>query len=210
MDRDRDEAKEIGHRLQRYRNDLGWNLSKLAEEAGMSKGYVWAIENGEVPRPSGRKLYDLAKALGVTMSDLLGRELLSEPHSSIPVSLREFAAERQLPEADVEMLAGIQFRGGQPQTKERWALIYSTIRDSEWIDDAASASNRPAPPRTADSRKASTRGSRTAAKRTGPARSLPARAASTPATAGRRKPRAAQATASGKGKIRKKSPGTGR
>src|SRR4051794_33197203 len=119
MDNNREEAEAIGKRVQRYRSDRGWNLSRLADEAGMSKGYVWAIENGEVPRLSGRKLYDLAKALGVTMSDLLGRELLSEPHSSIPPSLREFAEERQLPETDTEMLAGIQFRGGQPQTKER-------------------------------------------------------------------------------------------
>jgi transcriptional regulator with XRE-family HTH domain len=173
----------------------------------MSKGYVWAIENGEVPRLSGRKLYDLAKALGVTMSDLLGRKLLSEPHSSIPDSLHEFADERQLPETDVEMLAGIQFRGGQPQTKERWALIYSTIRDSEWIDDAANTSAQRASSRAASSRAASTRRSRRVANRNGSSRSVSARAASTRATSGRRKARSALArTPSGKGKTQKKPP----
>jgi transcriptional regulator with XRE-family HTH domain len=206
MEKDRDEAKEIGARVQRYRNDLGWKPTELAERAGMSKGYVWAIENGEVPRVSGRKLYDLAKALGVTMSDLLGRELLSEPHSSIPDSLRDFAAERQLPETDIEMLAGIQFRGGQPQTKERWALIYSTIRDSEWIDDAANASARRATPRAASSRAATARSSGSAASRNRSTASPSARAASTRASSGRRKAGSASAKAASRSGRKQKKP----
>lgn len=136
---DQDEAQGIGQRVKRYRLDRGWNLSELAEKAEMSKGYLWAIENGEVPRPSGKKLYGLAKALGVTMSDLMGRELLTEKEHNPPPALLEFAKDHRLPAADVRMLSSIQFRGGQPQTKERWALIYSTIRDSEWIDNAVPA-----------------------------------------------------------------------
>jgi hypothetical protein len=33
------------------------------------------------------------------------------------------------------MLASINFRGGQPRTKERWAHIYSAIRGTQWMDD---------------------------------------------------------------------------
>jgi hypothetical protein len=28
----------------------------------------------------------------------------------------------------------VNFRGGQPQSKDRWALIYSAIRQTEWMD----------------------------------------------------------------------------
>jgi transcriptional regulator with XRE-family HTH domain len=198
MEKDGAEAKEIGQRVQRYRSDRGWNLSRLAKEAGMSKGYVWAIENGEVPRVSGRKLYDLAKALGVTMSDLLGRELLSEPHSSIPPSLREFAEERQLPETDTEMLAGIQFRGGQPQTKERWALIYSTIRDSKWIDDAATESVRRTSSRAASGR--------SSAERATSARSASSRSASARGGSSGSKPAGKPNEGTGKALARKTKP----
>jgi transcriptional regulator with XRE-family HTH domain len=110
------------------------NLSQLATAAGLSKSYVSSIEAGDTPRPSGETLYAIAEALGVTMSDLLGRRLLTDVDQPPPASLLEFAQEHQLPEADVRMLAAINFRGDPPKTKERWAHIYSAIRGTEWMD----------------------------------------------------------------------------
>ena len=101
----------------------------------LSKGYLSAIETGHTSRPSGDTLYKIAKALGVLMSDLLDRRLLSDAPDDIPESLKQFAREFRLPQADVQMLAKIQFRGEQPQTKERWAHIYSAIRDTGWMDE---------------------------------------------------------------------------
>jgi transcriptional regulator with XRE-family HTH domain len=86
-------AQEIGQRVRRFREERGLTLSALAATAELSKGYVSAIENGETPRPSGQTLYAIAQALGVTMSDLLGRRLLSEMKPARPPSLEEFAAE---------------------------------------------------------------------------------------------------------------------
>jgi transcriptional regulator with XRE-family HTH domain len=112
-------------------------LTELAKEANVSKGYLSEIETGEgETRLSGQKLYSIADALGVTMTDLLGRKLILEHGGAIPQSLREFAEAHKLPEADVQMLAGIQFRGDRPQTEERWAHIYSAIRSSEWMDES--------------------------------------------------------------------------
>ena len=127
-------ATDIGQRVRRFREERGLTLSGLAATAELSKSYVSAIEHGETPRPSGETLYAIAAALGVTMSDLLGRRLLSEAEPARPPSLEEFATEHHLPEADIRMLASIRFRGGQPKTKERWAHIYSAIRQTEWMD----------------------------------------------------------------------------
>jgi transcriptional regulator with XRE-family HTH domain len=132
----RRQAKAIGNRVRRYRNERGLTLTRLAQEAKLSKSYLSEIENGETPRPSGRTLYALAEALGVTMSDLLGRQLLTTHDEKVPASLRAFADELKLPEADVRMLASIRFRGGQPRSKERWAHIYSAIRQTEWMDES--------------------------------------------------------------------------
>ena len=68
------------------------------------------------------------------MSDLLGRPIIIEPTRERPPSLLQFAKQAGLPEADIEMLAGIEFRGERPRTPERWAFIYEAIRNSERMD----------------------------------------------------------------------------
>ena len=127
----------IGDHIRRFREELGLNPSQLAAEAGVSKGYLWSLENDQdARRPSADTLYAIAKALGVTMSDLMGRKLLPAAAPQVPDSLREFADEERLPEADLSMLASIQFRGEQPRTKERWRYIYTAITTSRAIDTA--------------------------------------------------------------------------
>jgi transcriptional regulator with XRE-family HTH domain len=128
----------VGNRIRRYRQDRSLTLSRLAEQSGVSKGYLSTLENdSDARRPSAETLYAIAKALGVTMSDLLGRKLLAAANTEVPTSLREFADEEDLPEADVRMLSAIQFRGDPPRTKERWKYIYTAIRTSEAIDGDA-------------------------------------------------------------------------
>ena len=73
------------------------------------------------------------------MADLMGRELTVAPAEDVPDSLREFADEAGLPEADIQMLASIQFRGEQPRTKERWRYIYTAISTSAAIDEPGSS-----------------------------------------------------------------------
>jgi transcriptional regulator with XRE-family HTH domain len=129
----------VGGRIRRYRLERQLNLSQLAEQAGVSKGYLSALENNDDTgpqsrRPSAETLYAIAKVLGVTMSDLLGRRLLTTGSDEIPESLREFARLENLPEADVIMLGAIKFRGEAPRTIERWRYIYTAIRTSESID----------------------------------------------------------------------------
>src|SRR5512133_103563 len=113
----------LGQRLRRYREDRGWTQAVLAEQAGVSKPYLSELEGGAGRRPSGQILLKLADALGVTVADLLGRQVLPTKDPEIPPSLREFAKLRGLPESDVRMLAGIRFRGEAPRTEQRWEHI---------------------------------------------------------------------------------------
>ncbi len=129
------EEGTIGSRIRRYREDAGLSLSQLAAKAEVSKGYLSTLENKEDKRPSAETLYAIAEALGVTISSLLGRRLLATPRTDIPQSLRKFADDRQLPDTDVAMLAGIEFRGIRPQTPQRWEHIYNAIRMSRELDD---------------------------------------------------------------------------
>lgn len=126
-------AGHVGRRLRKRRTEAGLSLSGLASKAKVSKGYLWSLEQGRTDgRPSGRTLYRLADALGVTMSDLLGQELLLEerPSKKIPKSLRDFADVEGLDERDVQMLASINFRGEQPKDRNGWALVWQAIRAS--------------------------------------------------------------------------------
>lgn len=62
-------------------------MEGLAQAAGISKSYVWELENREVPHLSAKVLVDLAKALDVTIHDLLGEP---PPVKASPEDLRFF------------------------------------------------------------------------------------------------------------------------
>jgi hypothetical protein len=70
----------------------------------------------------------------VTIADLLVAGP-TPPATGIPDSLREFAEDRKLIEADIEMLSNIRFRGEPPRSARRWAMIYDAIRMSRSIDN---------------------------------------------------------------------------
>jgi transcriptional regulator with XRE-family HTH domain len=143
LDNSRPAGTGMGDHIRRFREERRLSLSQLATDAGVSKGYLWNLENAEdARRPSAETLYAIAKALGVTMSDLMGRKLLPAATPQAPDSLREFAVEEGLPEADLYMLSSIQFRGEQPRTKERWRYIYTAITTSKAIDATEAPSHR--------------------------------------------------------------------
>lgn len=132
----RDDAKAIGKRIRAYRLEKEISAGELAKDAGISRSYLSELENGagNHTRPSARILYALGKALGVSMSDLLGRPLIIESANKPSSSLLRFAEEDGLARADVEMLASIKFRGEAPRTPDRWRFIYQAIRNSSAMD----------------------------------------------------------------------------
>ncbi|MCB0165002.1 MAG: helix-turn-helix transcriptional regulator [Anaerolineae bacterium] len=118
--------KPIGPRVRELRQKKGWSLTKLANEAGISRSYLAQIEYGE-STPTQEKIQQLANALGVLQSDLLGE---NSQEIEIPESLRAFATEMGLESAskEIQMLSQIEYRGKRPSTIEEWKVIYSVIR----------------------------------------------------------------------------------
>ena len=130
------DAPAIGRRIKKFREQKGMTPAALAEKARISRSYLSELENGkgEHKRPSADVMYRLGKALGISMSELLGRPLITESTTKRSASLQRFAEESGIPDSDVEMLASIRFRGEIPQTPERWAFIYNAIKTSVSMD----------------------------------------------------------------------------
>jgi transcriptional regulator with XRE-family HTH domain len=61
-------ATRLGQKLHELRKQKKLTLEALAEQAGLSKSYLWELENRESQRPSAEKLSALADALGVAVS----------------------------------------------------------------------------------------------------------------------------------------------
>ena len=127
---------EIGSNVKKYRQIRGITLPDLAQQAGVSKAFLWEIESGKSKRPGAEVLFKIAEALNVTIAHLMGKEVnreapnLIEPE--INEGLRSFINERKLqgrpldPE-DIKSLSFVQLRGGRPTTKEQWALVYGML-----------------------------------------------------------------------------------
>lgn len=121
----------LGQRIKLRREQLNISLNQLSEKSGVAKGYLWEIEderNSERIRPSANTIFKIAEALGTSAADLLGKKIKSSGSSIIPENLKLFAEKTHLPESDIKMLAGIQYRGERPNTQEDWQYIYESIR----------------------------------------------------------------------------------
>jgi transcriptional regulator with XRE-family HTH domain len=118
---------QITDRLQQRRREKKSSLTALAIKAGISKGYLHAIETGKTLHPSADVMQRLANALGTTIGDLLGEEIMT-PEGDIPPTLWEFASTSGLAEADVRMLANIHYRGKRPERVEDWWFIFEAIK----------------------------------------------------------------------------------
>jgi transcriptional regulator with XRE-family HTH domain len=59
-------ANRLGEKLHKLRKDNSFTLDTLAEKSGLSKSYLWELENRESQRPSAEKLTALANVFGVS------------------------------------------------------------------------------------------------------------------------------------------------
>jgi len=64
-------ASYLGEKIKTLRKKAGLTLEALAKEAGLSKSYLWELENREAQRPSVEILEGLAQALKVSVSFFL-------------------------------------------------------------------------------------------------------------------------------------------
>jgi len=64
---------DISRRMKALRETQGISLTELARQSGVSRAYLYLVENGD-SQPTLRKLKPIATVLGVTLHDLLGNE----------------------------------------------------------------------------------------------------------------------------------------
>ncbi len=107
-------ATSLSMRLRRLRKSAGLTMEGLAQAAGISKSYVWELENREVPHLSAKVLVDLAKALGVTTQDLLGEP---PPVKASPEDLRFFRKYVSMGKSDKDRLRKMVDLFDQPSAK---------------------------------------------------------------------------------------------
>jgi len=89
----------FGEHLRRLRKDKGMTMEGLAQAAGISKSYVWELENRPAQRPSAQVLHALATVLGATVQDLLGEPA---PFEGGPEDIAFFREYLGLSDADKE------------------------------------------------------------------------------------------------------------
>jgi len=70
-------AQKLSQKLKELRKSKRFTLDQLAEESGISKSYIWELENRESQRPSAQKLSSLADALGVSINFFLEDDVSS-------------------------------------------------------------------------------------------------------------------------------------
>lgn len=58
----------LSEKLKAKRAEAGKSLEVLARDAGLSKSYLWELENRESPRPSLDKLQAIAGALNIDVA----------------------------------------------------------------------------------------------------------------------------------------------
>jgi transcriptional regulator with XRE-family HTH domain len=108
----------------------------LAEITGLSKGYIYMLESGEMTNPSLDKLFKISEALDCTIADLAGEPktmVREDAPWDIPPALQEFAKRKRregdaLKDEELKSLAHMQYRGKRPQTVEDWAYVYEFLK----------------------------------------------------------------------------------
>jgi transcriptional regulator with XRE-family HTH domain len=94
---------------------------ELAQQVEISRNYLSEIERGEATNLSWQVRQKLAAALGLSPAG-------EAPETNLPEGLAAFAASAKLPQDDVQMLAGLKYRGQQPTTADKWELLYNVIK----------------------------------------------------------------------------------
>lgn len=128
----------VGKRLRHVREQRGLTLDQLADRAGVSKSFLWEVEQDK-SGISGERLLRVANALGASLDFLLRGEPTPNsyrpPVIEIPRELNELAEElglthRQtlaLLEINQSILARRSTKPRAPMTKEEWRKLYDGV-----------------------------------------------------------------------------------
>lgn len=127
----------LAQRIREERERAGLSLEQLADRAGISKTYLWELEQDKagVKKPSADVLVRIAQALNITIADLLSLPSVRVDSTNIDLSpslivFRDWMEKigEPLSKQDLWDLATMRFRGGQPKTKDDWFDLFRTLR----------------------------------------------------------------------------------
>lgn len=117
--------ENFGQRVREKRQEEDMSQAELAQKVDISRNYLSQIERGEATNLSWQVKKRLADALGIPIEVQLDESTILD---NLPSGLKEFAEDKGLPEADILMLARLQYRGQQPTTPEQWKVLYNIIK----------------------------------------------------------------------------------
>jgi transcriptional regulator with XRE-family HTH domain len=127
---------DLGERIKILRLEAGLSLPDLADRAQISKSVLFQLETSDSPNPSLETLQKVAKALGVTLANLLDkggvRTKRGVPPDRVDDALKEMIASLNkedvtVNEATLDALYVLQERKGAPKTAADWRWLYDTI-----------------------------------------------------------------------------------
>src|SRR4051794_33970121 len=86
----------LAENLKRIRQQKQLTQPALADKSGVSKGYVYMLESGEMTNPTLDILHKIADALDCTIADLTGDpKVAPRAATEFPESLMRFARQRK-------------------------------------------------------------------------------------------------------------------
>jgi transcriptional regulator with XRE-family HTH domain len=90
----------IHERIREARQQRGWTQAQLAERSGITIGYIKQLEGGHKPNPTQDTLHKLARAFGISVSELLGEDdELARPVPPVPTWRAAGVSEDQIARA---------------------------------------------------------------------------------------------------------------
>jgi transcriptional regulator with XRE-family HTH domain len=92
----------VGLKINEIRRKRGFSLQELADEVGVSKGYIWELEKGTRDNPSLQVLEKLSSALKVPIRELVGEDL--DAADAHPDLIRMFREAKGLTSSDRQIL----------------------------------------------------------------------------------------------------------
>ena len=134
------QTETVGQRINYVRTQQGLTLERLAQQAGLSKSFLWEVEQDR-SGISGKRLLQVADALGASIEYLLrgGSTVETEKPRSIeiPTELSEVAQELGLSYQQTLALLQVDrtivaYRSGKRRgrkNKEDWQSLYRDLSE---------------------------------------------------------------------------------
>lgn len=142
----------LGDRIRQLRAERDIPLAELARRSQISRSYLHQLEQPDPtqrPTPTAVVLFRIARALGVSVADLVEPDRPSPAEmeeADVPPGLKEAATQEGLTVSDVRHLAAIRFRGQQPQSVQRWRLLIQQLELSQVLDQRSERKSDGDPP----------------------------------------------------------------